>query len=171
MSAAAHLENGLSCPGMDFRSLFDRCFCAACELRAKSDFLIFSPLLCVPRLEQVRNLQSGTSNSVGKSLFLISDVLASLLGDFARARRAPRRRRAVARGGGEVRHKQRAPRRIKTPYFYRNYRPPSARCKPKPARCGNSVQSQRARSACVVCVVVIWWGLFRVACVHYTPDL
>ena len=51
----------------------------------KSENVDFSSvLICIPRLGQVRDIQSGTSNSTGRSLFLISDVLASLLGDFAR---------------------------------------------------------------------------------------
>ena len=56
----------------------------ACETWATFwDFFFFSLLFCIPRLGQVRVLQSGTSNSAGTSLFLISDVLASPLGNFA----------------------------------------------------------------------------------------
>ena len=52
----------------------------------KTDFFCFSYLLLfLTRLVQVRDLQSGTSNSAEKSLFLTSDVLASLLGNFAPA--------------------------------------------------------------------------------------
>ena len=58
----------------------------ACETWAKSGlfFLLFSLLFCIPRLGQVRDLQSGTPNSAEKSLFAVSGVLASLLGNFAR---------------------------------------------------------------------------------------
>ena len=44
-------------------------------------------------------------------------------------------------------------------------------CKPQPARCGKSAYSQRAKNACVPCVVVIWWGLFRVARARYCASL
>ena len=55
----------------------------ACEMRAKPrKTCFFSLLFCIPRLGQVRDLQSGTSNSAGKSLFIISGVLASILGNF-----------------------------------------------------------------------------------------
>ena len=51
--------------------------------KISKSFLLFYLLFCIPRLGQVRDLQSGTSNSAGKSLFAVSDVLASLLGNFA----------------------------------------------------------------------------------------
>ena len=56
----------------------------ACETRAKYDFFEKNLLFCVSRRGQVREPQSGTSNSIGKSFFAVSGVLASLLGNFAR---------------------------------------------------------------------------------------
>ena len=67
----------------------------ACETWAKSGlFIYFPPLLfCIPQLGQVRDLQSGTSNSAGKSRFAVSVVLASLLGNFGLQRcQIPRKR-------------------------------------------------------------------------------
>ena len=45
-------------------------------------FFLFFLLFCIPRLGKVRDLQSGASNSAGKSLFAVSGILPRHLGLF-----------------------------------------------------------------------------------------